>query len=291
MKPQSTHSRARGLGRALAIAVVLAASPALAGDAMTDSAAATPATASAAPEATESQREAASILKRMTEYLAGLQSFTFTSRAGYDVVQASGQKIEFGETRHITMARPNQLRVEEVATDGTRDLALFDGKTMTVMNADAGVYAQAPQPGSVDDALVYFVRDLKLRMPLALLLSTRLPTELLPHVRAIDYVESADIDGVATDHIAGRTDSVDFQFWITQGDRPLPLRVVITYRQSEGQPQYWANLTEWNTSPKLAKTAFQFTPPKDAQRIAFAVQVPRPADTPRPPAAAGEVKP
>ncbi len=237
---------------------------------------------------TDSQREAATLLQGMAQYLAGLKSFTVSFRSGYDIVQATGQKIEFGESRTVTMARPDRLRVEEVTSDGKRDLALFDGKILTVMNADSNVYAQAPQPGSVDDALVYFVRDLRMRMPLALLLTTRLPDELSKRVKTIDYVESSEIDGVPVHHLAGRTDAVDFQFWITQGEHPLPLRVVLTYRNATGQPQYWANFSQWNSAPKIAPDLFRFSRPQDARQIPFAVQRLQPAG---PANAAGEVTP
>ena len=231
------------------------------------------------------------LLQGMAQYLAGLQAFTVNFRSGYDVVQTTGQKIEFGESRRVTMARPDRLRVEEVASDGTRDLALFDGKTVTVMNADSNAYAQAPQPGSVDDALVYFVRDLRMRMPLALLFTTRLPGVLLAAVKTIDYVEDTEILCVRTHHVAGRTNSVDFQFWITDGERPLPLRVVITYPHAPGQPQFWANFAEWNTSPKLSGTTFKFTPPPGAKQIPFAVQVQRSAEAGQRPSASGEIQP
>ena len=55
-----------------------------------------------------------------------------------------------------------------------------------------------------------------MRMPLGMLLSTRVATELPAMVTEIDYVESTDFLGVPTHHVAGRTDSVDFQLWITQ---------------------------------------------------------------------------
>jgi len=291
MKLPRTFLLAASLTCSLMIAALLLTTPALGGDEKGGAAAATPDVTAAAPAMTESQREAAALLKGMAEYLAGLRSFTCAFRAGYDVLQPTGQKIEFGETRHVTMDRPNRLRVEEISSDGTRDLALFDGRNMTVMKADAGVFAQAPQPGTVDDALVYFVRDLKMRMPLALLLTTRLPGELPGRVRTIDYVESTDIDGVPVGHVAGRTENVDFQFWITEGKHPLPLRVVITYVHAAGQPQYWANFSDWNTSPQLTQATFKFTPPKGARQIAFAVQVPRPAGAQPPAAANGEIKP
>jgi hypothetical protein len=220
----------------------------------------------------ETQQRAADVLRRMTEYVARLDSFSVDFRDGYDVVQASGQKVEFGEKRSISLARPLHLRMEEIASDGGKDTAVFDGKTVTAFDADAMVYAQAPQPGAVDDALVYFVRDLKMRMPLALLLTTRLPAELPGRLTAIEYVESTDIWGAPADHIAGRTANVDFQFWIAQGERPLPLRIVITYRNEPGQPQFWANLQNWNVNPTFARSTFEFMPPPGSRRIDFAVQ-------------------
>ena len=86
------------------------------------------------------------MLKGMADYLAGLESFSVTFRAGYDVVQSTGQKIEFGETRHVALSRPDRLSVEEVASDGKRDRVVFDGRNVSVLDADNGVYAQARSP-------------------------------------------------------------------------------------------------------------------------------------------------
>jgi hypothetical protein len=130
-----------------------------------------------------------------------------------------------------------------------------------------------------------------MRMPLARLLTTRLPTEWPKRVKTVDYVESVDIAGVRTHHVAGRTDAVDFQYWIKDGPSPLPLRVVLTYSGEPGQPQFWANFSDWNTSPRLPETTFQFTPPAGARQIAFATQVSESAGARQPAAPREEVKP
>jgi hypothetical protein len=64
---------------------------------------------------------------------------------------------------------------------------------------------------------------------------------------------------------------VDFEVWIASGEQPVPLRVVITYKDAPGQPQFRANLTDWNFSPRIDKTAFTFVPQADAQPVAFMV--------------------
>lgn len=281
----------RGSMSLMLTAAALIVAPTQAADDPGGAAAGSPPAATAAPATSESQRQAAELLKSMTVYLAGLQSFSVNFRDGYDVVQSTGQKIEFGETRRVMVARPDHLRVEQVASDGKSDLAIFDGRNIFVLDADANVYAQAPQPATFDDALAYFVRDLRMRMPLALLLATRLPEVLPGRVKSIDYVESTSILGVPTHHIAGRTDSVDFQCWITSGAQPLPLRIVITYRHAPGEPQFRADLANWNTRPQFAKGTFQFVPPKEARPIAFAVQVSRAGDPGQAAAVGGQVLP
>ena len=125
--------------------------------------------------------------------------------AGYDVLQESGQKIQFLETRDIVVARPDRFRAEEKRADGLGNLVLFDGEKVTVWHGEAGVFARADQPGSIDDTVVYLERDLDMRLPLAMMLTTRLPKELERRVREIDYVETTDVLG-ETAHHRSRTD-------------------------------------------------------------------------------------
>lgn len=233
-------------------------------------------TAAAAEEdaRTESQQRASELLSGMANYLAKLPGFKVSVVGSYDTVQESGQKIEFNESRQVTLSRPNLLRVEEQMSDGAQDLLVFDGKEISIYNSDLGVYAKAPQPGSIDDAVVYFVRDLGMRLPLAPIFSSRLPEELSKRVKSIDYVELTNILGPPAHHIAARTNTVDFQVWIADGERPLPLRIVLTYKNDPGQPQFRAMFLNWDEKSPAASDAFRFVPPADAQQIIFAVQAP-----------------
>jgi hypothetical protein len=209
----------------------------------------------------------------MADYMSGLISFTFDSTNHFEVVQTNGQKIEYGETRKVSVSRPDKLRVEEVSSDGIRDFTLFDGKNITVLSADDNIYAQAVQPPTLDDALYYYTRDLKMRVPLALLLTTQLKAALPAMVKEVDYVEETEIDGKPAHHIAGRTEGVDFQFWITNAPESLPVRVIITYKALQGMPQYKANLSKWNVKPRYSAATWQLSLPKEAQKIPFAVQM------------------
>ena len=217
----------------------------------------------------KSEQQAMAVVKRMADFLSQAQRFSVTADIGFDAVQDNGQKIEYGETRKILLSRPDHLRIEETKRDGSKSGLLFDGKEITVFHVKENVYAVEPKAGTVDEAITYFVNDLDMRLPLAQLLNSNLSKMLPEQVREAAYVEQSSIAGVPCDHIALRGDQTDMQLWIAQGDKPLPQRAVITYKREDGRPQFWANFTKWNLSPRVRNSMFTFTPPKGAVKIAF----------------------
>ena len=223
----------------------------------------------------ESPPNARAILLGMAEHLAKAQRMSVSVQAGYDAVQASGKKVEWNVIGDVALSRPDRLRVESEQSNGARSLTVFDGKEIFTFAEAARVYAQAPQPGGVDQTLVYFVRDLGMRLPLAALFISRAPAEFDRRVKSVEYVEKTGILGTPAHHLVGWTDTVDFQVWIAAGDQPLPLRIVLTYRGAPGQPQFRAQLSKWNLAPDLPDSFFAFTPPADATRIPFAAAVPQ----------------
>src|ERR1700675_4102559 len=88
--------------------------------------------APAAAAETETQAQARAILMRMGDFLAGAQRFSVTVRAGYDAVQKSGQRIEFGDMRKVTVSRPDRLRMEGERSDGVKTLTVFTGKEIVL---------------------------------------------------------------------------------------------------------------------------------------------------------------
>jgi hypothetical protein len=221
------------------------------------------------------EAEALAVLKRMAERLARAERLGVSIRAGYDVLQESGQKVEFGERHTVLMRRPDGLRVEAQLSDGDKRMVVFDGKTITVLDAGENVYAQLERPGSVDEAIRYLVRDLQVRLPLALMLVSTFPAALEARLQALDYVEEDKLGEAPADHLAGRTEDVDFQVWVPRQGEPLPRRIVITYKHAEGAPQFWAVFSDWDLSPEVSEAKFAFATPKGAERIPFLVRVPK----------------
>jgi hypothetical protein len=226
------------------------------------------------PTLSASEQRAITILKDMSQYLAKAERFSVMIRDGYDAVQPSGQKIEFGEVRKLTLVRPDRLHIEVERSDGEKSSVIFNGKDLTVYTAKNNFYSTVSKPGNVDQVIQYAVDDLKIRVPLATMLLSTLSSELDNLVVSADYVETTTITDVPCDHVAARTSrGVDFQVWIAQGSEPLPRRVVITYIDEPGQPQFRADLSNWNLAPEASDDLFTFTPPDGAERIQFLTEV------------------
>ena len=217
----------------------------------------------------KNEEQAMAVVKRMADFLSQAQSFSVTVDIGFDAVQDSGQKIEFGETRKIVLRRPDHLRIDATKRDGSKSELVFNGKDITLYHAKENVYATEAKPGTVDEAIAYFVKDLGMRLPLAELLDSKMAKMLQEHAREAAYVEKSSIAGVPCDHIALRGEQADVQLWVAQGAQPLPQRVVITYKREDGRPQFWAQFSNWNLAPNVSDSLFTFTPPKGAVKIAF----------------------
>lgn len=209
--------------------------------------------------------EGKDLLMSMAEKLAGAKGFSVSMFMNYDAVQESGQKIEFSEQRKITIKRPNYLRAVALQSDGDKHLLVFDGKVITLFGETENVYAQVNHMGTVDEAIRFAGGNLGIRIPLARMLLTTLPEALKKLNLTVQYVERDTLSSPPTDHLAARSDDVDFQIWIAEDK--LPRRIVLTYKNADGQPQFRANFSNWNLTPKISKTTFSFTPPEGAEKI------------------------
>ena len=177
------------------------------------------------PVARGDENRAAARIEAMVNFLAKAPRLGVIADCSYDVLQDSGQKIEFGERRELTLRRPDRAHVTR--RDGARRGLLFDGQQLTAFDLDEKVYATIPKPGTVDAAFAYFAGDLAMRLPLRELFASDLPQELKDALGAARLVGEEKVDGIATDHVAFRGDTADVQLWIPRDGDPLPQRIVI----------------------------------------------------------------
>ena len=265
------HGKIHGLARPAALLAILAVAVTVGPVRAADP---TP-----APEVSAQDRTARVLLIGMADFMARAPAMSVTMRSSYDAIQADGQRIEFGERRRILMQRPDKLRVDVERSDGERGTVVFDGRWITAFKPAENVYARVEKPGTLDQALVYMVRDLRATLPLARMFTTGFPVDLDKRATSVAFVEECSLFDVPTDHVAVRSAEVDLQLWIAKGPEPLPRRVIVTYKNAPGEPQFRADLYDWSVPAKLDAAAFAFVPPAGAEQVMYLAPRP-PADVP-----------
>jgi hypothetical protein len=211
--------------------------------------------------------KAEQLLHKASDFLDTLKRFKIEAESTTDHLLSTGQKLQHGEVITVAVRRPDRLRVD--VTGERRNLQLiYDGREISLLDTDRKFYAQTAAPGTIDAALQHALDNFGLRVPLSDLLYTNSYAVLSENVESGFYVGKSQVRGVKTDHLAFRTDEVDWQIWIEDSRTPLPRKVVITLKWMTAAPQYTVWLS-WDLSPKSPDSLYTFVPPAGARKIKF----------------------
>ena len=167
----------------------------------------------------------------------------------------------------LTLNRPDKLHATRTGREFANVELVYDGKTLTMLGKNANAFAKAEEPGTIDQLVDVLRKKYDRPVPAADLLMSDPYKELMPLVVDAKDLGSGVIRGVECDHLAFRTDEVDWQIWIAQGDRPYPCRYVITSPKVKGSPQYTIDVRDWKTGAEVASDSFSLTVPQGAKEL------------------------
>jgi hypothetical protein len=232
-----------------------------------------PAAADAKPAAADAKpaidARADELLRRMGDYLAQAQFFSVNAEIWQDAQLASGQRVQAGRTVDLQVRRPNRFHAEVRSTRRNRGL-YYDGKTITVLNRVENFYGSIPAPGALDEALDTACERFGITMPLEdVIVSDPYQNAIHKAVSGTD-LGPVTVLGVPCEHLAFSLGMVDWQIWIEAGAKPVPRKIVITYKDEDGAPQYTAIFSNWDFETKLPDFLFNFEPPSGAAKISVA---------------------
>jgi len=214
------------------------------------------------------EADAKRLFKAMSDYMAAQKVISFDYDADLEIVTTDLQKITLASSGKAILDRPDKIRATR--TGGFADVELlFDSKTLTILGKNANRYAQIDIPGTIDHLIDELRRTYNMPLPAADLLMADVYDQLMPEVIDIKDLGSGVIAGVECDHLAFRTDKVDWQIWIAQGDRPYLCRYVITSKLMAQGPQYTIQVRNWKTGNEVTADDFSFKNPTNAQKIDF----------------------
>jgi hypothetical protein len=208
--------------------------------------------------------KAEAILKQMCDTLANAKEFGLETTSLIDEVTPTGQKLQFSRRATVRVHRPDKMYAI-VKGDRENYTAVYDGKQVVFMDTTNNAYATAPMPPTIDETLDTLALKYGVITPLADLLFSKPQESMIARAQAGNYVGEREINGTKCDHIAFRGESVDWQLWVTRGDKPVPVKMVINYKMIPGEPQFIAMMDKWDLTAKFTPDLFKFTPPAGAK--------------------------
>jgi hypothetical protein len=210
-------------------------------------------------------------LHKMSRFMDGLKTFRVDSSTVDEKVSTDGQKIQELRESRLAAKRPNGLRVDRIGPAG-HVIFRYDGKQFSIDAVDKKVYATEPAPPTIDVAIDEARDRLKIDAPGGDLFVKDPYHALTDGLVTGRYVGLEPIGKGMAHHIAVTKKDIDYQLWISDGARPVPLRYVITSKELPGKPQFTVELTNWQPNATVSAGSFAFTPPPGAKQVAFAPQ-------------------
>jgi hypothetical protein len=219
-----------------------------------------------APSARNVEARADQELKRMGAFLAGLPHFALEAEETFDEVPDGQLRRQLTNVRRVAVERPNHAAAD--ATGDTRNRATwYDGRTVTVLDKEHNVYASIEAPATIDATLDKLADEYGVEQPLTDFILADPYAVLMAGVTYGRYLGIHQAAGVPCHHLAFSQETIEWQIWIDAGDKPLPRKLVISYVQEPGEPQYSAVIRRWNLESAVPQGLFTFEAPEGAQKL------------------------
>ena len=212
--------------------------------------------------------QADQLLRKMSDYMAGLEQFSVQTENSVEVVLRSGEKIQFINPAELSLQRPNKLQANRKGDIVDQEF-YYDGKTLTLYDKESNHYVTVEAPPTIDETIDFAREQLDLYAPGGDLIYKNTYSILTEDVISGSYIGLSVVGGIKCHHLAFRGNEVDWQIWIEAGDKPLPKKFIVTSKWITGAPQFILVIKSWDFSPRFTEDMFTFKPPKDAQSADF----------------------
>jgi hypothetical protein len=207
-------------------------------------------------------------LKRMTDFLDGLQRFSVNTQSIIEEMHSSGHRVDYDLLANVTVKRPNKMRAQRTG-ELMNQRFLYDGKTLTVYDPTKKVYATKTGLDTIEEMITFARETGGVLLPAADLLYRNAFPLLMQDVTLAVVVGKAVLDGVRCDHLLFGRPEVDFQIWVSEGKQPFPRKYVVTETATPSKLALTTFLSNWNIAPAVDDAQFKFVPPKGTQATTF----------------------
>jgi hypothetical protein len=211
--------------------------------------------------------EASAALLHMGQTLRA-EEFSFQARTIRVYTEANGQPLHIFHTLKVVVHRPNRMLADVSGDDGSSKL-VFDGKTAVIYSASQKKYASISVPeGTIEAMMKEAMGKLGVDFPLADFLTEAPNKAFLTGVSSGRVVDTVAIDGSPYLHLFFfQPPGIELELWLAKNDQALPRRLIVTYRNLPGQPNFIAEFSDWDFNIHPSDADFTFQPPPGAVQV------------------------
>jgi len=232
--------------------------------------------------------KAVEVLKAGCEVLASAKAMSFDALSTYEKAARNGQPLFYSTLNHVTMQRPNKLRVITPG-DGVPDEFYYDGKTIMAYVPSQDLVAVAEAPPTIDQMIDAAWQKAAIDFPFADVILSK-PCAVFDEngMNSAFYVgQSKVIGGTTTDMVAVASDNVQAELWIGAEDH-LPRLVRVVYPHEPAHALYQTEYSNWHLTDSVDPAKFSSDKARRGKPMPFAppgagIPRPTPATPPKQP--------
>lgn len=210
------------------------------------------------------------LLRAMSAKLSAAHTFRFEATREIDAALRAEHDVPGKAKIAVAVQRSNKLAARAATSEGDRQF-VFDGRTLSLLDAKKNFYATVPMRTTIDGLVEVLDEKYGFTPPLAEFALSNPYKDLLRQAQTIVYLGLGKVGGclgfgsVECHRIGLKGKRADAELWIGVSDQ-LPRKLVATFRGGS-HPQVRIEFSKWNLAAPVTAADFTFTPPKGAQKI------------------------
>ncbi len=212
--------------------------------------------------------KAAGILQDMSYYMGSQYEYTYKADMMFDDVLESKQKIQYNGEETVYLKKPDKFYTGYVTDLGGYKL-WYDAGKATLLEVPLNDFSLATLPATVDQALNKLKEEYQFTPALSEFLFIDTYKVMTADVISGAYFGISKVMGANCHHLVFVEKEIDWQIWIEEGKRPVPRKLVITYKNMAESPQFIALIKDWVFGKPITNFAFKPEIPDANNRVEF----------------------
>ena len=227
-----------------------------------------PASHAAGPPKPSITEDASAAVAQMGKSLLANQ-FSFQAHTLRVYADRNDELLHIAHSMKVTVRRPDRLLIEVNGDDGSTKL-FYNGRAVVLFGVETKQYSSISVPNTIQGMMKQVMGRLGVDFPLADFLTDSPDKSFLIGVTSGREVDTVTIDGVRCRHLLFiQPPGLELELWVEDNDRALPRRLIVTYRNLPGQPNFVAEFSDWDFSIHPTDAEFEFQPPEGAKEVAL----------------------